>query len=170
MNVKRSMPPVNYNTTKSSLERYLDYAAIGLIAVLLLYTVKNFISAPATIPMHFDISGEVDSWGSRWTLWILPIVAVGVFFLLALVEKFPQHMNYPVKITEENAQRQFVLARSFIRTLRVAMAILFLFIQRMIVQAALHISTGPTLPIMSLILGIVFIPIIIYMVLAFRLK
>jgi hypothetical protein len=36
---------------------------------------------PETIPIHFGFSGEADSWGRRWMIFLLPVIAT---FILAI--------------------------------------------------------------------------------------
>ncbi|GAC1492878.1 MAG: hypothetical protein NVS2B14_05770 [Chamaesiphon sp.] len=54
----------------------LNVAAIaGLIANLAIAVHAWFVLSDI-IPIHFGISGQPDGWGSKETLWMLPILAI----------------------------------------------------------------------------------------------
>ncbi len=50
-----------------------------------LYCYKIF---PESIPVHFNFSGEPDSYGSKLTLVLLPIISTFVFFVLSFAVNF----------------------------------------------------------------------------------
>lgn len=59
------------------------------------------------IPLHFNIRGEVDSWGEAWIVVRLPLIALALYGLLTLLQHRPQWCNYPGKlIDKERAYRQ----------------------------------------------------------------
>lgn len=165
------MPPVDYNFPKSTLERVFDYLALMVLVFLFIFTYQNFVDMPDTVPIHFNIKGEVDNWGSRWFVWFLPLTAVFTFVLLLLPEKFPQSMNYPVKITEDNAQRQYLLARVFLKTLKLGMVLMMFGIQYALIHVALQKDTVVSMSLLiPILLILIFGPIGLYMMLAIRAK
>ena len=46
------------------------------------------------------------------TIWIMPAVAAIIFAVLTAVSRYPHTFNYPVRITSENARRQYLLGRA----------------------------------------------------------
>ncbi len=58
---------------------------------------------PARVPLHFAADGTPDGWGDRWTVWVLPVVAVLMNIGPAVLERFPRIYNYPVRVTVVNA-------------------------------------------------------------------
>jgi len=88
--------------------RYVPLAAV-ILGFILVST--NYGELPAQIPIHFNGRGEVDGYGPKVMLWLLPVVNLGVFGLMSLIPKTPFSMfNYPVTITEENAIVESALA------------------------------------------------------------
>ncbi|CAN7527644.1 DUF1648 domain-containing protein [Rossellomorea sp. LjRoot5] len=79
---------------------------------ILIYHVFHLFSLwseiPNTIPIHFS-KGKPDHWGSRYFLFIMPAVSLVIWFLIGLVVKKPEKLNY-VNLTEENRQLQYVKA------------------------------------------------------------
>ena len=93
-----------------------------LMWVLFLYA---FFKLPLTIPIHFGASGKPDGYGNKAILFILPVIGTLIYFGLTWLNQYPQVYNYPIKITEANAQQQYTRATRMMRFLKVA--ILFIF-------------------------------------------
>ena len=164
------MPQVDYNASKSQFEKVADYFSVVLLVLLFIYTAKNFSVMPETVPTHFNIKGQADGWGSKWFIWFLPFVGVFTYGILLLAEKLPQFMNYPIKITEENAQRQFLLARMFLKTLKLALVLMFCLIQYAIIRMMLQNGDSLGIIIIFASISLVFIPIAFYFYLAVKAK
>ena len=94
-----------------------------------LYSFKNYKNLPSRIPIHFNIEGEVDRFGSKRYFLLLPLVAtllLGLFFYLG---NSPEFANYPVKLTKDNYQFQYALGLIFTQVLLTICLFLFYFIQ-----------------------------------------
>jgi uncharacterized membrane protein len=126
----------------------------GAIAIVLavLPIVQFWAVLPDRIPIHFGFSGQPDVWGDRVTIWILPAVAAIIFVVLTTVSRYPHTFNYPVRITEENARRQYLLARSLLVWLKAEVCWLFAFVVRQQILVALGNAQKFS---MELILGII---------------
>lgn len=46
-------------------------------------------------PLHINIHGEVDNYGSKWELFILPAIALLIYLLTWWLERNPQLYNFP---------------------------------------------------------------------------
>ena len=51
-----------------------------LVALTLLSTIIMLFVLPDTVPVHFDINGMADRWGSKFELLILPVVLIACAF------------------------------------------------------------------------------------------
>ena len=109
----------------SQLDHRLELAAKIFLVVLWGLTVYTFFKLPATIPVHFNASGQADSYGNKLTLLILPVLATIIYFGLTQLNKYPHIFNYMTKITEDNAQRQYGIATRMLRFLKLAILIIF---------------------------------------------
>ena len=85
------------------------------IPVYLMIAWKNI---PSEIPMHYDALGNVDRWGDKSELIILPIMTFLMCSFLSVIEFFPQMWNTGIKITEENKERAYRILKSMIKTLK----------------------------------------------------
>ncbi len=75
---------MNNGLSKTSItDRLLEI--LGVAGMLLLVALPAFFfnKLPDSIPVHFNITGEPDSYGSRNTIWMLP--AIGFFLFLTIV-------------------------------------------------------------------------------------
>lgn len=78
-----------------------------LLAILLIVLPALLMPyLPEVVPIHFNIYGEPDGYGSRCLLLITPVTGFLLYALIKWSGKFREYFNYPVKITPENRQMQ----------------------------------------------------------------
>ena len=117
----------------------LIYVVIGIIHfVWCAYIFIHFSDLPAKIPTHFNASGEVDGWGSRAMIWLLPVIGFFTSFFVLVVPQYTKDLiNYPVKLTDENRERQYQLVLKLLVALAFIVLGLFITISVETVQIAL---------------------------------
>lgn len=93
--------------------------------VLALALSVRYFWLPAIIPIHWNLWGEVDNYGGRWVVFLLAgivlVLTIGMFAL----SFYPQHFNYPVEVTEENAERVYREGVRCVVWVTLAMQLLF---------------------------------------------
>jgi uncharacterized membrane protein len=71
---------------------------ISLLIVVAAFTVSAIVYSrlPATIPTHWDLSGQPNGWSSRlWGTWLIPIFLLGMWALVQVIPKIdPRGSNY----------------------------------------------------------------------------
>lgn len=101
----------------------LEIIAIAITIAGLLFTFLPLAilwsGIPNTIPTHFNIYGQPNAYGSKATLLIYPGVALGITVLFQVLCRYPWMFNYPVRITHENALRQYKRGRLLLRWVNV---------------------------------------------------
>ncbi len=102
----------------------------GLLAPLILLGTLVYIlivwhTLPEQIPTHYNAAGEIDGYGGRGTLLIMPIIGLVTDLAVALTARFPKSWNTGVRVTVLNRARVYRLVRDLIAELRLAMALLF---------------------------------------------
>lgn len=117
-------------------DRILEGVAAAGLIVLWVLPAAYYNDLPDTIATHFNAAGEADGYGPRITLWLLPLIGLGLYIGLTLVNRYPRIFNYPVKITPENAERQYQLATRLIRMLKTGIMWLFTYLCWLIVNSA----------------------------------
>lgn len=126
-------------------DRILEGLAAAGLVVLLALPAVYYSDLPDTIPTHFNAAGEADDSGSKLTIWLLPLIGLGLYGALTLINRQPQIFNYPVRITPENAERQYQLATRLIRVLKAGIMWMFVYLSWLIINAALsgRAAIGP---------------------------
>ncbi len=109
----------------SRLDKTLETSGKCIIILLWIFAIIAFFKAPDTIPTHFNTSGQVDNYGKKGTIFILPIIATIILIGLTILNQYPNIFNYLTEITEANAVYQYSIATRMIRFFKVLIAILF---------------------------------------------
>ncbi len=117
------------------------FRSVPLAAVVLGFAVVAFYygDLPARIPIHFNGAGQVDGYGPKYTLWLLPVINLLLFYgLEAATRANFKWFNYPVKITPENASVQHEIALQLLAVVRLLVTLLLAWITYATVMAALR--------------------------------
>jgi len=124
------------NVPASRLEKVINLLSLFLLVASFAYAIISYRTLPEKIPMHFNSSGEIDGWGPRGSIFVIPIITVIIFVPMYFVSKFPYLFNYPVKITEENAERIYKEGRLFMVFLNFSVVVIMLQVVLDIVRGA----------------------------------
>ena len=127
---------------KSKTDRRLELFGGILLLLLWLITVYVYAHSPGTIPIHFDDSGKTNNYGSRNMLFFLTILATIIYAGITQLNKFPHILNYPVKITAENAAQQYSNATRMLRFLKAGVLLIFILLIVLEHLTALGIRKG----------------------------
>lgn len=71
---------------------------IWLIVIIIATLISAFViygRLPDSIPTHWGINGQVDGWGSKGTVFLMPILNIMIYALMLVVPLIdPRHENY----------------------------------------------------------------------------
>lgn len=115
-------------TEKTALHKTFDIVTLCVFAITMVLLIMNWTKLPDTVPIHFNIKGEADGWGSKYTLFILPFVTIGLYAFMTMFESKPHFYNYVVTLTKENVERQFKFARAMMNVIKNICVLLMSFI------------------------------------------
>jgi uncharacterized membrane protein len=149
-------------------DRFLESASWLLLAFLWALSAYYYSSMPETIPTHFNFKGEADDYGPRLTIFLLPAIASVITIGMTWLSRYPGKFNYPVKITEENVEKQQRIAVRLIRTLKLSMNLVFIAVTWQLYQSVSHHDHRFAPMMVILILASTMIPLVIYFFQAFR--
>lgn len=135
-----------------------------LIVAVWGFTLSNYQSLPNTIPIHYNGAGVADGFGDKWIILTLPFLATVIFIGLTVLNKYPHIFNYPTEITKDNALSQYRNATRLIRYLKVIIVVIFGLIAYQTISQANGLSEGLGVWFLPLTIGLVFMPIIFYLV------
>ncbi|MEH7226266.1 DUF1648 domain-containing protein [Bacillus sp. JJ1566] len=99
---------------KTISEKILELLSILFLVGIYVFIIVNWNEIPDRVPTHFNFAGEPDRWGGKASALILPIIATFLFKLMFILSKFPHIHNYPVKITNENAEGMYRISRKML--------------------------------------------------------
>lgn len=142
-------------------------SAVGLVLIVAM-AVYYYPMLPEKIPTHFDAKGAVDGWGPKSALFPLPIVALGVYVLLSVVSRFPHTFNYPIAITDENAERQYRIAVTTMRWLKMEIVWMFAYLNKQTIQVSLGKAKGLDPASTFVFLGAICATVVVLVVRAYR--
>lgn len=149
---------------KTATQQALDIIAFLTLVAYILFFLLQWPGLPEQVPLHFNLAGEVDSYGSKYSMMLLPLIAIGNFFLFNFLNKRPYTFNYPSTITEENAEQQYRSAMNLMSAINAGVIILLFYISWEVVNIANNGSTGRGGYFLAVLLGVIFLPIVLYLV------
>jgi uncharacterized membrane protein len=137
--------------------------ALSVVALvtLVVTTAYWWAALPATIPTHFGIDGKPNAYGSKDTIWLLPGILLVLTVAFSLLSRYPWLFNYPVTITEENAERQYHRGRVLLAVINAGLALLFAVTQWQTIQMSRGAasSLGAFFSLPSVIAFIALVPV-----------
>lgn len=94
------------------MRKSFNSIAICLWLISIIYLVFNFSAIPQEVPTHYNISGEIDSWGDKTFIFFFPVLGIALWLLLQQIEKRPQFINMPGYNFEQSntLQRESMMA------------------------------------------------------------
>jgi uncharacterized membrane protein len=143
----------------------LGWALLLLLWIIAFYSLSLL---PDKIPAHFDLAGNVTRYGSKHIVFMLPGLATVVLIGLSILNKYPHVFNYPIGITADNAEKQYRMATSLIRWLKLLVAGLFLILVLVMINSSQSITFSMSPWFILLIMFLFLLPIIVYFAAAKR--
>ncbi|MDK2909930.1 MAG: hypothetical protein PWR20_1497 [Bacteroidales bacterium] len=152
------------------IDRVLD--ALVLLSLVVLWTIsfKAYQQLPTSIVVHFDAAGQPDGFGHKWSILIMPGLATVLAISMFVINRFPYIFNYPVKITPENALFQYTMATRLMRWINLLTTILLGMVNWMMIASASGHFSKLWIAVILVFTVLMFVPFIIYMVIASRKK
>ncbi|QIC47615.1 DUF1648 domain-containing protein [Lysinibacillus sphaericus] len=127
---------------KTKSEKICDYFGVIIFLLSILYISVMWGKLPEEIPVHFDGKGEVDRWGSKIELIILPFIGVFLWITMSLLEKAPHIHNFPARLNEQNVAAFYLNSRKMLNEVKNFCLILFACISFQMVRIALGETTS----------------------------
>jgi len=113
---------------KSKIVFIINSLSLLIMISSFIYIIVMYNHLPETIPTHYNFAGEADQWGSKRTIFIFPVLMLFMFILLYFLAKVPHIHNYPIKVTEENAERVYSLSRLMLVVLNFEIICMFAYL------------------------------------------
>ena len=117
------------------LELILNSATLVIFIGSLIYLILVWTTLPGEVPAHYNGVGEVDRWGSKWEMLILPIIGGILWIGMTILERYPHVYNY-INLTRENVRAQYLNGRMMINVLKNSIVIVFSYLTWKDIQIA----------------------------------
>ncbi|MCW3073395.1 MAG: hypothetical protein JWP69_464 [Flaviaesturariibacter sp.] len=118
------------------LDRLLNRLALAGLLFSWGYTLFHYSNLPQIIPIHYNLSGEVDGYGNKMIIWLLPSILTLVFGGISWISRYPELFNYPQTITPENAGRHYRAGTRVLSWVNLVIVFLLFYITYKIIQGA----------------------------------
>ena len=143
---------------QNSTDLWIDRFSFLLFFIIWLSVFLYYPDLPNEIPTHFNGRGQADAFGSKQSIWILMGVFSSIFIGIYILNKYPHLHNYTVKITEENALKNYRFSTRVLRVVNFLNLLLLAYILKTMMTPYEKQSTAfggwflPTIMIGSLVL------------------
>lgn len=143
---------------QNSTDLWIDRFSFLLFFIIWLSVFVYYPDLPNEIPTHFNGRGQADAFGSKQSIWILMGVFSSIFIGIYILNKYPHLHNYTVKITEENALKNYRFSKRVLRVVNFLNLLLLAYILKTMMTPYEKQSTAfggwflPTIMIGSLVL------------------
>ena len=121
------------------MRKVLEAIALVLLCFTWGWTAQAIFGShplPAQIPVHFDLAGRPDRWGTPQMLWLIPVMTAVIYGLMTLVSRYPSAFNFPMRIKPATRPRLEAIALNLISWLKTEVMGLFFWIQFQAIQYA----------------------------------
>lgn len=132
---------------------WLDASGIVLFLTGIVYFAFMYNTFPEEVPVHFSMNGEVNEYGNKAAIWLLPAIAFVLWVFMSLLERVPHIHNYPRKIHGGNIHAQYRNSILLLNTTKNYMLVMLIGLNAAFV-VNINGSEPPHLLIISLIAGI----------------
>ncbi len=116
------MPCANRRTVVDIL---IEAVTPIIVLITVVASMVYYRGLPDTIPTHYSALGEVDGYGDKTMILILPLIALVTYIVIVLLKNRPHLYNFPVKVTKANSTKLFCLGRKMIIRSNLLMGVLF---------------------------------------------
>ena len=109
----------------NKIDILMEVLCLVLLVGVTIYLGINWSSLPNKIPAHYDFAGNIDRWGKKGELLIVPIMSWVLYVMITGVEQIPAIWNTGVKVTVENRYRVYRVLKYMVKSLKLIMVVDF---------------------------------------------
>ena len=71
---------------KPAFQISIDLLIWAIIAIQIIVGVFGFVVLPDTVPIHWDINGQVNGYGPKWVnTFLFPLISIGIYILIRVL-------------------------------------------------------------------------------------
>ena len=107
------------------IDYVVEFFSLAAVLSSIILFIIYWIKAPDIVPIHYNIHGEADGYGSKMTLIIEPILSVLAYVGLTVLNKYPHIFNFSTTVTEQNALSLYKTSTRMIRWFKLLICLFF---------------------------------------------
>jgi uncharacterized membrane protein len=146
----------------------IELISLAVMIFLVFFLRKYWSEVPARIPTSYAFDGTIKAYGSKNSLLMLYLVIVGMYIILSFSVKFPYRFNFTVKITEENAYKQYRIARRMMSIIKLEVILIFGYLVISQINGSIHHKAGISPWFGAVVMVGMFSTIAIFVIKSFR--
>ncbi|MFT9076394.1 DUF1648 domain-containing protein [Ethanoligenens sp.] len=143
-------------TKNTRLQNVLQWVGILLLIGQFVYTAMMWLLLPARIPAHYDLSNHVTRWGSRNELFIVPIITVGIYAFLTVLERMPASWNFSIETNDRNRAYLHSAYRTILIISKLCVEVTFFIITICMATAQIALIWLDCIPVAILLIFVAF--------------
>ena len=117
---------------RTRLVRIVDTLCAVMLIGVTTGVVCRYGMLPDRIPVHYNINGVIDGYGSKAMIWLVLFFAWFPVVVLSVVEQFPRCWNTPFKLNADNRCRVLTLTWHLLSTTKFIIAGIFTYLTTMV--------------------------------------
>ena len=133
--MKTNRPIIKLDKTK--LDSTLEWAYLLLCFTTILIISMYYSLLPERIPTHIGLGGMVNQYGSKVSIWMLPILQIIIGVAGYYLIKRPHTFNYLTNITPENAETEYRKGVMILRVVFVMSALILGIVSAIFIRLAI---------------------------------
>ncbi|MDH7600975.1 MAG: DUF1648 domain-containing protein [Armatimonadota bacterium] len=165
---RRCNPQPKIKVEPTPTDQVVEVAAALGAALSITKLLLNWHRVPAMVPTRFDFGGKAVQWGSKNNLLFLCGMIVVFYLVFTILNRFPHTFNYPVPITEENAERQYTIVTRGLRWLKLELVWAYGYLLSATMQVSIDHSLRLSPWFTPVFLGAVFITLSVMLVMSYK--
>ncbi|MFS0690916.1 DUF1648 domain-containing protein [Sporosarcina sp. 179-K 8C2 HS] len=152
---------------KTLFEKSLDIVTAIVYLAGIIYTFVIWSQLPDQVPAHYNALGEVNRWGSKWELILLPVIAAFLAVFMTFLERHPELHNYR-RLNDSNIEFQYKNSRLLMNVLKNECVLLFVFLTYKTEQVALGRIDSLSVAFLPVFLVFIFGSMAFFIIRSFR--
>src|SRR6185312_17131780 len=112
---------------RTAFDWVLEVFALAAVIATFTFVAAHWEQLPVKIPTHFGAAGRPNAWGSKSSVWLLPIISAGCYLLLLIASRHQGLVNLPVSVDRERPEVRQLLFR-FVNVLKAVVTAMFFYL------------------------------------------
>jgi uncharacterized membrane protein len=131
-------------TEKKIFDWSVEAFVILCILALWIFVILKYNKLPAIIPCHYNAAGEIDGYGSKSAIFLLPVITTLLYFFLTFVQRRPQFFNFAnIQVNDDNAEPLFKIGTRLVLLTKAFVTSSFSMMAVQMIQDAMY---APSIP------------------------